>query len=134
MGEGPNPGGFCMCGCGARTPLAPKSSTRNGWIKNTPMPYLRGHSSRFAPRDADYVVDESGCWIWQRSLDRDGYGQTSRDGECRAHVWMYQQHVGPVPPGRLLHHRCEVKACVNPAHLEPMTPLDHTRLHREACT
>lgn len=37
------PYGYCHCGCGEKTKLAPQSSTRKGWIKGEPMRYLNGH-------------------------------------------------------------------------------------------
>ena len=38
--------GFCHCGCGQRTPLAVKTSTRDGTIKGQPVRYLTGHQRR----------------------------------------------------------------------------------------
>lgn len=34
--------------------------------------------------------------------------------------------VGPIPPGLLLDHKCRRRACCNPKHLEPVTPLENT--------
>lgn len=60
----------------------------------------------------------------------DGYGVAARDGEHLAHRWSYAHHVGAIPAGHELHHTCGVKRCVNPAHLEPLTPAEHKRRHR----
>ena len=38
-----------------------------------------------------------------------------------AHVFAYKLLVGVVPGGLELDHLCRVPACVNPAHLEPVT-------------
>lgn len=35
-----------------------------------------------------------------------------------AHVLMWEELVGPIPNGLQLDHLCQVKACVNPDHLE----------------
>lgn len=72
-------------------------------------------------------VDASGCWIWQGGLDSGGYGQITVDRtNRRAHRVSYEVFVGPVPDGLQLDHRCRVHPCVNPAHLEPVTPRENT--------
>ena len=35
--------GFCQCGCGRKTKLAPRNDKDRGWIKGQPMKYLNGH-------------------------------------------------------------------------------------------
>ena len=70
----------------------------------------------------------SPCWVWQRALYRTGYGAIRRGGRnYRAHRWLYEQIVGPIPDGRHLDHLCQVKSCVNPAHLEPVTKRENER-------
>lgn len=54
-----------------------------------------------------------GCWYWTGHLNPDGYGPHRR---------AYRLHVGPIPAGYHLDHLCGVRHCVNPAHLEPVTP------------
>lgn len=39
----------------------------------------------------------------------------------RAYRWGYLEFVGPVATGLHLHHCCEQRDCVNPAHLAPVT-------------
>jgi hypothetical protein len=74
-----------------------------------------------------WVVDEAGCWIWQRGK-AEGYGVVWRDGRVqRAHRVVYEQHRGPIPDGLHLDHLCRVKACVNPDHLEPVTNAENCR-------
>jgi hypothetical protein len=68
------------------------------------------------------VYPVEGCWLWCASTLRGGYGQFN-DGRTmvRAHRWIYEQLVGPIPEGLDLDHLCRVRNCVNPEHLEPVT-------------
>jgi hypothetical protein len=71
--------------------------------------------------------DDAGCWIWQRALDRSGYGGfRAGDRIYRAHRYGYELMVGPIPEGLQIDHLCRVRACVNPAHLEPVTSRENS--------
>lgn len=73
-----------------------------------------------------------GCWYWTGGVSEHGYGMTSYvPGTLnnRAHRVVYTILVGPIPEDHHLHHECRVRHCVNPAHLTPLTPSEHMRLH-----
>jgi hypothetical protein len=119
------PRGFCQCGCGERTRLAPGTDASKGWVKNQPLRFVFGHSRKnLCP---DYRVEDRGfvtpCWIWQRKL-KNGYGMV---GSRRAHRVFYETSYGPIDANKEPDHLCKVKACVRPDHLEPTTHAENVR-------
>lgn len=69
-------------------------------------------------------VPFSGCWIWIGYVDRDGYGHIDR---TTAHGYTYRHIRGPIQDGLELDHKCEVRCCVNPDHLEVVTRKENTQ-------
>ena len=72
------------------------------------------------------------CWLWTGAKNPQGYGHI--------HVWVdekktkrgvhrvgYELAHGPIPDGLVLDHLCRVPLCVNPDHLEPVTPQENWR-------
>jgi HNH endonuclease len=89
---------------------------------------IRPAVERFWPN----VEKTATCWLWRAHLNG-GYGYFRAGGQpIRAHVFAYRLLVGSIPKGRDLHHLCEVPACVNPAHLEPLTRREHSLRSRPA--
>ena len=73
-------------------------------------------------------VAEDGCWHWTACIKFDGYGRVRWDGhQPVAHRVVYMLLVGPIGEGLHLDHLCRVRHCVNPEHLEPVTPLENVR-------
>lgn len=63
-----------------------------------------------------------GCWEWKGAVNSDGY-PVLWDGTrlTYAHRIAYEMVIGPVPEGLDVDHLCNVRRCVNPAHLEAVT-------------
>lgn len=68
-----------------------------------------------------------GCWHWTGTRDQDGYGvlRAHKQRNIRAHRFAYELIVGPVGDGLVMDHLCRVRHCVNPEHLEPVTPREN---------
>lgn len=64
-------------------------------------------------------LNERGCWIWQRSTRGAGYAQVSScdDPSRLAGRFSYKLHIGEIPPGMWVLHKCDEPLCVNPKHL-----------------
>jgi hypothetical protein len=81
--------------------------------------YYGSHQERI---ERNVVVTPAGCWQWQGNLSDRGYGLLTADRRAwRAHRFAYEVFVGPIPEGLTIDHLCRNRACVNPAHLEPVT-------------
>ena len=81
------------------------------------------------------VIPESGCWVvpgyenvYRRVIGRPGKRPAART--LPAHRYFYEVFVGPVPKGLVLDRLCGHCGCVNPLHLEPVTPKVNTRRGR----
>lgn len=84
-------------------------------------------SERFWPK-VDVRGNEE-CWLWtgsQSNTKRSSYGKISEGGHAgrilQAHRVAYELTYGPIPEGLHIDHLCRVMLCVNPRHLEAVTP------------
>lgn len=67
-------------------------------------------------------VTESGCWLWSKAEQTNGYGVMGVKGIQRyAHRLAYAEFKGPIPDDLHIDHLCRVRCCINPDHLEAVT-------------
>lgn len=74
------------------------------------------------------------CWLWLGGRSGGGGGQRGQYGDVMRHGQRLLAHrvawsleYGPIPDGKMILHRCDVKLCVRPTHLYAGTALDNSR-------
>lgn len=76
------------------------------------------------------MVDASpatGCWNWRGRVDR-GYGRVVAEGVLRSlHRLVWISVHGDLPSRVQLDHMCRNRACVRPAHMDPVTNAENQR-------
>lgn len=71
-----------------------------------------------AGRFWSHVQKSEGCWLWQASLNRLGYGHAFHGGRVdKAHRVAWKIERGTIPDGMCVCHTCDVRSCVRPDHL-----------------
>lgn len=90
-------------------------------------------------RFLQYVEQDpnGGCWLWSGAMSSNGYGVFTKLGRnVPAHRFSVETFHGPIGEQHVL-HGCDVRLCVNPAHLSLGSRSDNmrdaaskSRLHR----
>ncbi len=78
------------------------------------------------------VIKTNSCWLWTGTKIRakpdmlEGYGQFYyKGGSVRAHRFSYELSKGKISAGLTIDHLCRRPPCVNPDHLEAVTPREN---------
>jgi hypothetical protein len=78
-------------------------------------------------------TNKDGCRIWQGMVNSKGYGVFKGEGRMvLAHRMSWTLTYGDIPKGKLILHRCDIRACCEPSHLYLGTYSDNTmdRIYR----
>lgn len=75
-----------------------------------------------ADRFFKHVNKTDSCWLWTASKNHKGYGQFGIGSRknikmVKAHRASWILHNGEIPEGLFVLHTCDIRHCVNPAHL-----------------
>lgn len=72
------------------------------------------------------INDATGCWIWTAGLFPRGYASYWHNGKnYSGHRAAFEAFKGPIQVGLHLDHLCRTPKCVNPDHLEAVTPKEN---------
>ena len=82
---------------------------------------------------------ESNCWLWLGPLNNGGYSYVNwryygkRIANAHVGSWMAYNEA-EIPEGLEVHHICEVRACVNPEHLDVVTHRENLQMRNGGST
>jgi hypothetical protein len=91
----------------------------------------RGRMSAAERIARNVIADPNGCHLWTARLTNAGYGQFtySQPGykiqTLGAHRVAYELAYGRIPAGLVVDHLCRVRRCVNPEHMEAVSPREN---------
>ncbi|MEW2011509.1 HNH endonuclease signature motif containing protein [Microbacterium sp. NPDC078814] len=64
-----------------------------------------------------------GCWAWSGAHANTGYAQVRENKKLHyVHRLVYAFHNGSVPDGMVVDHKCHNRGCINPEHLQAVSP------------
>lgn len=111
-----------------------KSKETEGHDSPATKPAVFSRPRRYASMEARLIANSvlwEGCWLWMGKTSKRRGGRVDgrmtlriagRHVSRRAHRVSYQEFRGDIPDGYEIDHACRNTLCINPAHLEAVTP------------
>lgn len=77
----------------------------------------------------DFAKDGNGCFVvTSHRPNGDGYCYMRANyRQIRIHRHVYEECFGCIEEGLVVRHKCDVRNCINPEHMELGTPNDNTQ-------
>lgn len=99
------------------------------WWKNGDPVAVKPRPKRpLSERFWEKVDAEGDCWEWNGTHTQGGYGTFKIDGTMKVvHRVAWELLIGPIAEGMQLDHLCRNRGCLNPSHLEEVTPTENVR-------
>lgn len=139
MAKPKNPNKCTFPGCSK--PYCAKGLCNSHWAQQakgkdlTPIVTQETKEARFLRQTEKRGEDE--CWRFagtgkgagKGAAAGSGYGQLWHSGKkVPAHTFSWQYYIGPIPDGMQVDHLCRNTLCVNPKHLQLVSPKQNTQL------
>lgn len=118
------PYGYCHCGCGEKTKIAPHSNKKYEWVKGEPYKFIHGHrcghkqdlKKRLLAKIS--VNEETNCWEWMGTRNGNGYGILQVSGKTlRVSRVAFEVFHNKCLGSLYACHKCDNPPCINPDHL-----------------
>lgn len=94
----------------------------HGVVEKKNNKYWFGNVQVFLPDHISLIFSKTTvtdtCWLYNGSKSKNGYALIKYKGKKRAvHRFLYETFFGPISKDLVCCHKCDVRNCINPAHI-----------------